>query len=154
MLNVIFLKITLKCSPINLKTLCRHQVYPLKVKSFDVKIFLNIRAFNYETRPVVTCKHLPWVGDGTNAEVKRNVNCDLYEKKGKTHIGDITEISASHRYCNHWLLFFYAVYVRKCIVGKGEDYRGKVSTTRSGLTCQQWWSKFPHDHRWVTSSLY
>lgn len=117
-----------------------------------MKIFLNIRAFNYETRPVVTCKHLPWVGDGTNAEVKRNVNCDLYEKKGKTHIGDITEISASHRYCNHWLLFFYAVYVRKCIVGKGEDYRGKVSTTRSGLTCQQWWSKFPHDHRWVTSS--
>uniref|UniRef100_A0AAX7U0Z9 Macrophage stimulating 1 n=1 Tax=Astatotilapia calliptera TaxID=8154 RepID=A0AAX7U0Z9_ASTCA len=125
MLNVIFLKITLKCSPINLKTLCRHQVYPLKVKSFDVKIFLNIRAFNYETRPVVTCKHLPWVGDGTNAEVKRNVNCDLYEKK---------------------------VYVRKCIVGKGEDYRGKVSTTRSGLTCQQWWSKFPHDHRWTPTA--
>lgn len=41
------------------------------------------RAFNYETRPVITCKHLPWVGDGSNAEVKRNVNCDLYEKKGK-----------------------------------------------------------------------
>ncbi|CAG06991.1 unnamed protein product [Tetraodon nigroviridis] len=44
---------------------------------------LDCRAFNYETRPVVTCKHLPWVGDGSNAEVKRNVNCDLYEKKGK-----------------------------------------------------------------------
>uniref|UniRef100_A0A671WHQ3 Macrophage stimulating 1 n=1 Tax=Sparus aurata TaxID=8175 RepID=A0A671WHQ3_SPAAU len=82
-------------------------------------------AFNYETRPTVTCKHLPWVGDGSNAEVKRNVNCDLYEKK---------------------------VYVRKCIVGKGEDYRGKVFTTRSGLTCQQWWSKFPHDHRWIPTA--
>ena len=32
-------------------------------------------------------------------------------------------------------------------MGKGEDYRGKVFTTRSGHTCQQWWSKFPHDHR-------
>ncbi|KAG8007719.1 Hepatocyte growth factor-like protein [Nibea albiflora] len=86
---------------------------------------LDCRAFNYETRPTVTCKHLPWVGDGNNAEVKRNVNCDLYEKK---------------------------VYVRKCIVSKGEDYRGKVFTTRSGLTCQQWWSKFPHDHRWTPTA--
>ncbi|KAM7402265.1 hypothetical protein PAMP_017519 [Pampus punctatissimus] len=86
---------------------------------------LDCRAFNYETRPTVTCKHLPWVGDGSNAEVKRNVNCDLYEKK---------------------------VYVRKCIVGKGEDYRGKVFTTKSGLTCQQWWSKFPHDHRWTPTA--
>ncbi|XP_037346167.2 hepatocyte growth factor-like protein isoform X1 [Pungitius pungitius] len=86
---------------------------------------LDCRAFNYETRPTVSCKHLPWVGDGSNAEVKRNVNCDLYEKK---------------------------VYVRKCIVGKGEDYRGKVFTTRGGLTCQQWWSKFPHDHRWTPTA--
>ncbi|CAG06990.1 unnamed protein product, partial [Tetraodon nigroviridis] len=39
-----------------------------------------------------------------------------------------------------------------CIVGKGEDYRGKVFTTRSGLTCQQWWSKFPHDHRWTPTN--
>uniref|UniRef100_A0A7N8WTE7 Macrophage stimulating 1 n=1 Tax=Mastacembelus armatus TaxID=205130 RepID=A0A7N8WTE7_9TELE len=88
-------------------------------------ISITTRAFNYETRPTVTCKHLPWVGDGSNAEVKRNVNCDLYEKK---------------------------VYVRKCIVGKGEDYRGKVFTTKSALTCQQWWSKFPHDHRWTPTA--
>uniref|UniRef100_A0A667WL92 Macrophage stimulating 1 n=1 Tax=Myripristis murdjan TaxID=586833 RepID=A0A667WL92_9TELE len=86
---------------------------------------LECRAFNYETRPSITCKHLPWVGDGDNAEVKRNVNCDLYEKK---------------------------VYVRQCIVGKGEDYRGKVFMTKSGHTCQQWWSKFPHDHRWTPTA--
>lgn len=41
------------------------------------------RAFNYEFRPSVICKHLPWVDDGDNAEVKRNVNCDLYEMKGE-----------------------------------------------------------------------
>uniref|UniRef100_A0A8C4DEL3 Macrophage stimulating 1 n=1 Tax=Dicentrarchus labrax TaxID=13489 RepID=A0A8C4DEL3_DICLA len=51
-----------------------------------------------------------------------------------------------------WLCFCCEVYVRKCIVGKGEDYRGKVFTTRSGLTCQQWWSKFPHDHRWTPTA--
>lgn len=58
----------------------------INVQRFDMKISLNTRAFNFETRPTVTCKHLPWVGDGSNAEVKRNVNCDLYEKKGKTHV--------------------------------------------------------------------
>lgn len=57
----------------------------VNVQSFYMKIYLENRSFNYETRPTVTCKHLPWVGDGDNAEVKRNVNCDLYEKKGKAH---------------------------------------------------------------------
>ncbi|XP_063071523.1 hepatocyte growth factor-like protein [Engraulis encrasicolus] len=86
---------------------------------------LDCRAFNYETRPSISCKQLPWVRDGDNTEVKRNVNCDFYEKK---------------------------VYVRKCIVGKGEDYRGKVSVTKNGHKCQQWWSKFPHDHRWTPTA--
>uniref|UniRef100_A0A8C9T127 Macrophage stimulating 1 n=1 Tax=Scleropages formosus TaxID=113540 RepID=A0A8C9T127_SCLFO len=85
---------------------------------------LDCRAFNYETRPSVTCKQLPWVRDEDTAEVKRNVNCDLYEKKD---------------------------YVRRCIVDDGKTYRGKVSKTESGRDCQQWWSKFPHDHRWTPS---
>uniref|UniRef100_A0A8K9WW68 Macrophage stimulating 1 n=1 Tax=Oncorhynchus mykiss TaxID=8022 RepID=A0A8K9WW68_ONCMY len=82
---------------------------------------LDCRAFNYETRRSITCKQLPWVEDGSNAEVKRNVNCDLYEKK---------------------------VYVRKCIVGKGEDYRGKVFTTKnvSGRECQRWDQQYPQQH--------
>lgn len=58
--------------------------WSMLTKKLSHELSLNTRAFNYETRPTVTCKHLPWVGDGSNAEVKRNVNCDLYEKKGKT----------------------------------------------------------------------
>lgn len=59
---------------------------PLISLAYCKFVSLNTRAFNHETRPTVTCKHLPWVGDGSNAEVKRNVNCDLYEKKGKTQV--------------------------------------------------------------------
>lgn len=66
-------------------------IVSLKVQSFDMNTSLTTRAFNYETRPTVTCKHLPWVGDGSNAEVKRNVNCDLYEKKGKTRVWRCTD---------------------------------------------------------------
>lgn len=110
--------------------------------------------------------------DGSNAEVKRNVNCDLYEKKGKlwgqseVMFSAIYVLSELMSFCitqqnescsvSSTLGFLFekadvflpcAVYVRKCIVGKGEDYRGKVFTTKNGHTCQQWWSKFPHDHR-------
>uniref|UniRef100_A0A4W5PLN8 Macrophage stimulating 1 n=1 Tax=Hucho hucho TaxID=62062 RepID=A0A4W5PLN8_9TELE len=83
---------------------------------------LDCRAFNYETRRSITCKQLPWVEDGSNAEVKRNVNCDLYEKK---------------------------VYVRKCIVCitcNGEDYRGQVDHTVSGRECQRWDQQYPQQH--------
>ncbi|XP_066553640.1 hepatocyte growth factor-like protein [Amia ocellicauda] len=86
---------------------------------------LDCRAFNFETRPAVKCKLLPWTRDPSLAEVKRNVNSDLYEKKD---------------------------YVRKCIVGNGMNYRGSVRVTVSGRECQHWWSRFPHDHRYTPTS--
>ncbi|KAG9327988.1 hypothetical protein JZ751_017008, partial [Albula glossodonta] len=85
-------------------------------QSSQCRVMSIVEAFNYETRPSITCKQLPWVRDENTADVKRNVNCDLYEKK------------------------------------EGKTYRGKVSQTQSGHTCQQWWSKFPHDHRWTPSA--
>uniref|UniRef100_A0A8C4WW16 Kringle domain-containing protein n=1 Tax=Eptatretus burgeri TaxID=7764 RepID=A0A8C4WW16_EPTBU len=33
-----------------------------------------------------------------------------------------------------------------CVHGDGSDYRGQVSMTRSGKTCQAWDSPFPHEH--------
>ncbi|KAM4787455.1 plasminogen-like isoform 3-T3 [Cyanocitta cristata] len=35
---------------------------------------------------------------------------------------------------------------RQCLSGRGEDYRGTISVTESGNTCQHWNSQSPHRH--------
>ncbi|XP_059698003.1 plasminogen-like isoform X10 [Haemorhous mexicanus] len=35
---------------------------------------------------------------------------------------------------------------RQCLSGRGEDYRGTISVTESGNTCQHWSSQSPHGH--------
>ncbi|NXH63424.1 HGF factor, partial [Rhabdornis inornatus] len=37
-------------------------------------------------------------------------------------------------------------YVRNCIIGKGADYKGTISVTKSGIQCQAWNSMIPHEH--------
>nr|XP_014344832.1 PREDICTED: plasminogen-like isoform X1 [Latimeria chalumnae] len=44
--------------------------------------------------------------------------------------------------------------ISECINGRGEDYRGKMSKTLSGRTCQEWSSKTPHYQALSTLSLY
>ncbi|XP_061900799.1 plasminogen [Entelurus aequoreus] len=41
----------------------------------------------------------------------------------------------------------------ECIHCSGEDYRGKVTTTESGYTCQRWDSQKPHNHGYIPSAL-
>ncbi|NWV64471.1 PLMN protein, partial [Malurus elegans] len=37
----------------------------------------------------------------------------------------------------------------QCLSGKGEDYRGRITTTESGKTCQHWNTQSPHKHGWI-----
>ncbi|ROL52489.1 Plasminogen [Anabarilius grahami] len=41
----------------------------------------------------------------------------------------------------------------ECIQCSGENYRGKISTTMSGFTCQRWDSQKPHNHGYIPSAL-
>jgi receptor tyrosine kinase len=39
----------------------------------------------------------------------------------------------------------HLIYVVDCIRGNGRFYQGYVNVTKSGLPCQRWDSKIPHD---------
>ncbi|XP_062292830.1 plasminogen [Scomber scombrus] len=41
----------------------------------------------------------------------------------------------------------------ECIQCSGEDYRGKISTTENGYTCQRWDSQKPNNHGYIPSAL-
>ncbi|KAE8611786.1 hypothetical protein XENTR_v10012601 [Xenopus tropicalis] len=80
---------------------------------------LDCRSFDYNWKSQ-SCRLLPWTQNFANVLLQRNVQYDLYQKKD---------------------------YIRDCVVGHGITYRGTVSKTKNGRTCQHWRLKFPHDHK-------
>nr|XP_033782287.1 hepatocyte growth factor-like protein isoform X2 [Geotrypetes seraphini] len=80
---------------------------------------LDCRAFDYNWK-TQGCQLLPWTQHSAHIHIQRNVLFDLYQKKD---------------------------YVRDCFMGNGVSYRGTISKTEKGKTCQQWRLKSPHDHR-------
>ncbi|XP_053325850.1 hepatocyte growth factor-like protein isoform X2 [Spea bombifrons] len=85
---------------------------------------VECKAFDYNWNSH-SCRLLPWTEHSARVSLLRNVHYDLYQKKD---------------------------YVRDCIVGNGETYRGTVSTTAKNKTCQQWRVKFPHDHKYTPTA--
>uniref|UniRef100_A0A4W4G1C8 Kringle domain-containing protein n=1 Tax=Electrophorus electricus TaxID=8005 RepID=A0A4W4G1C8_ELEEL len=43
--------------------------------------------------------------------------------------------------------------IEECIHCSGENYRGKISTTEGGYTCQRWNSEKPHNHGYIPSVI-
>ncbi|XP_043933725.1 hepatocyte growth factor-like protein isoform X3 [Protopterus annectens] len=79
----------------------------------------DCRAFNFNWQ-AQSCQLLAWTEHSANTDTQQNAYNNLCQKKD---------------------------YIRNCFVGKGENYRGTKSVTKSGITCQHWKSKFPQDHR-------
>lgn len=51
---------------------------------------------------------------------------------------------------DHFDLYQKKEYVRECIVGTGESYRGRRSVTVDGIMCQAWASNSPHEHKFMS----
>ncbi|EAW47594.1 hCG2029799, isoform CRA_d [Homo sapiens] len=45
------------------------------------------------------------------------------------------------------VLFEKKVYLSECKTGNGKNYRGTMSKTKNGITCQKWSSTSPHRPR-------
>uniref|UniRef100_A0AAQ4NVY1 Hepatocyte growth factor n=1 Tax=Gasterosteus aculeatus aculeatus TaxID=481459 RepID=A0AAQ4NVY1_GASAC len=82
----------------------------------------NCRAFLYDHNNR-KCQWLSFDTHSPGAQSQQDFNYQLYQKKD---------------------------YVRECIVGTGESYRGRRSTTVSGIRCQAWASPIPHEHNFMS----
>uniref|UniRef100_A0AAQ5ZFV6 Hepatopoietin-A n=1 Tax=Amphiprion ocellaris TaxID=80972 RepID=A0AAQ5ZFV6_AMPOC len=80
------------------------------------------RAFVYDHKNR-KCQWLSFDRNSPGTQSHQNINYQLYQKKD---------------------------YVRECIVGTGQSYRGRRSVTVSGILCQAWASPIPHEHKFMS----
>uniref|UniRef100_A0A669CWD4 Hepatocyte growth factor n=1 Tax=Oreochromis niloticus TaxID=8128 RepID=A0A669CWD4_ORENI len=89
-----------------------------KACSRNKRLPFTCRAFVYDHKNR-KCQWLSFDRNSPGVQSQQNMNYQLYEKKD---------------------------YVRECIVGTGQSYRGRRSVTVSGILCQAWASPVPHEH--------
>uniref|UniRef100_A0A8C4HZC2 Hepatocyte growth factor b n=1 Tax=Dicentrarchus labrax TaxID=13489 RepID=A0A8C4HZC2_DICLA len=80
------------------------------------------RAFLYDHKNR-KCQWLSFDRNSSGTQSQQDFNYQLYQKKD---------------------------YVRECIVGTGQSYRGRRSVTASGILCQAWASPIPHEHKFMS----
>ncbi|KAM7396616.1 hypothetical protein PAMP_019649 [Pampus punctatissimus] len=83
------------------------------------------RAFLYDHKNR-KCQWLSFDRNSPGIQMQQDFNYQLYQKKD---------------------------YVRECIVGTGQSYRGIKSMTVSGIRCQAWASPIPHEHKYPDKGL-
>uniref|UniRef100_A0A8C2WTF0 Hepatocyte growth factor n=1 Tax=Cyclopterus lumpus TaxID=8103 RepID=A0A8C2WTF0_CYCLU len=93
-----------------------------KVCSRNRRLPFSCRAFLYDHNNR-KCQWLSFDSNSPGALSQQDFNYQLYQKKD---------------------------YVRQCIVGTGESYRGQRSVTVSGILCQVWASPIPHEHKFMS----
>uniref|UniRef100_A0A7N8YM71 Hepatocyte growth factor n=1 Tax=Mastacembelus armatus TaxID=205130 RepID=A0A7N8YM71_9TELE len=90
--------------------------------SRNKRLSFTCRAFLYDQENR-NCQWLSFDRNTPGAQSHQDVNYQLYQKKD---------------------------YVRECIVGTGQSYRGRRSVTVSGILCQAWASPIPHEHKFMS----
>ncbi|XP_064174550.1 hepatocyte growth factor-like isoform X1 [Anguilla rostrata] len=79
------------------------------------------RAFYFDQKNR-KCHWLSFDSYTPGVQTEHDFNFDLYEKKD---------------------------YVKQCITGAGQNYKGTRSVTKSGVRCQAWASTMPHEHKYL-----
>ncbi|RXN24706.1 hepatocyte growth factor-like protein [Labeo rohita] len=85
------------------------------------KLQFTCRAFSFNQK-TAKCHLLSYDSLTVGVRIENDSNFDLYEKKD---------------------------FMRECIIGNGLNYKGKRSVTKSGVQCQLWNSKTPHEHNFL-----
>ncbi|XP_008310126.1 hepatocyte growth factor [Cynoglossus semilaevis] len=75
---------------------------------------------------------------------------DLKNKRCQWLSFDVNSPGALSQPDFNYHLYQKTDYVKECVVGIGQSYRGRRSVTVSGILCQPWASPIPHEHKFMS----